>query len=355
MASGLTYSPAPLILEERDAEEERDVEEPRSAAAARISGYRRALLVSLGAALPAALVVALLLGSQPAGAPLTFPADGITYLQEVEDPCNKFPFIRLDEVLHSNLGNQGPDTGDEGIVFRAKDIIPSQPELELLITVNATDAYQAGHASMNGIHGKYGLITVKPGNEAEFTFKVLDPVTRKAKTLAKQEVTFFDLDQSASGDNQEYVEAEGFTNLWLTKNTEIVQTEVDGKTRFTSSQPGSGADNPKDPTALTVQQKNRAVSLEYKDFAELKFTMGCGTGRYARYFMFVLRPSLVCATTMGDVAAGEDDVISVIETTLAPSTAVTTAAPEKDYWFIVPLWKWQLYVPSFKFEAVPST
>eukprot|EP00416_Gambierdiscus_australes_P037656 CAMPEP_0171110544 /NCGR_PEP_ID=MMETSP0766_2-20121228/71669_1 /TAXON_ID=439317 /ORGANISM="Gambierdiscus australes, Strain CAWD 149" /LENGTH=101 /DNA_ID=CAMNT_0011572427 /DNA_START=1 /DNA_END=303 /DNA_ORIENTATION=- len=101
MASGLTYSPAPLILEERDAEEERDVEEPRSAAAARISGYRRALLVSLGAALPAALVVALLLGSQPAGAPLTFPADGITYLQEVEDPCNKFPFIRLDEVLHS--------------------------------------------------------------------------------------------------------------------------------------------------------------------------------------------------------------------------------------------------------------
>lgn len=257
-----------------------------------------------------------------------------------DDPCGHYPFIDLEEVTHSNLNKEGPDSGAEGLVFKAKDYEPGHAPQELLLVVNASATYKAGHAKYNGIHGKYGLITLKAGNEAEFTFKVLDPVTLQPKKLSKQEFTFFDMDQSSGGDNQEYLEVSGQSNVWLTKNTEIQVTELpDGKTKFMSSEAGNGGDNPKDPLALTMQQKNRAVTIEFKDFDELKVTLGCTNGRYARYFMFVARPSLLCAQTVGPVDAGEDEVEVVGTTTAAPNGrgGTTSSAPERDCWFTVPL------------------
>mmetsp|Transcript_51177 Transcript_51177/g.118951 ORF Transcript_51177/g.118951 Transcript_51177/m.118951 type:complete len:350 (+) Transcript_51177:71-1120(+) len=316
------------LCPETASEEEALIEDERRPSTTRWSRSARGLVAVFGLVGLAALLWA---GAGGHHGLLAGRADIVVRFNEaISDPCSQYPFISLLEVLHSNLGNQGPDSGDEGIVYRAQDLIPGQEPVDLLMVVNASSSYQAGHAKYNGIHGKYGLITLKAGNEADFTFKFLDAKTRQPKRLEKQEFTFFDLDQHANDENREYILVEKPSNVWLTKNSELQQIHENGKTKFMSSTMGNGRDNPKDPTALTVQQKNRAVTLEFENFQELNITLGCTPGNYARYFMFVARPSLLCAQTVGSAENGEDKAISQVDTTVAPTVAPTTLAPIPD-------------------------
>lgn len=333
----MAYAPA---LNVEGSDQEGLLEEPARPAFSWVP--KRGLLATLGFATAGAALLWLGRTSPRPQMPLAF-VDGAMQLDAMDanDPCRKYPFIDLKEVLHKNLGNQGPDTGDEGLKYKAAYYKPGEQHEDLILVVNASAAYKAGHAKYNGIHGKYGLITLRSGNEAEFTFKILDAATGKPKTLAKQEFTFFDLDQSAGDLNREYIEVDHPSNMWLTKNTEIqVSTVGSGKTKFMSSVKGSGSDNPKDPLALTVQQKNRAVTVEFKDFSELKVTLGCTPGRHARYFMFVIRPTLLCAKTVGSVDKGGDEVVTVTTTTGAPTAAPAPAGKEvakKDCLATIPL------------------
>lgn len=245
------------------------------------------------------------------------------------DPCAGFPFISLERVTHSNLGGLGPDKGDEGIVFSAKDYVPGSYTEDLVITLNASAKYKAGHVSDNGIHGKYGQISMEGGTEAEFTFRIIDPATKKPKKVKKQEFTFLDLDQSAGVTNREYIKVRDVAQVWLTKNTEILVSEVDGTKQYTSSVEGDGHDNPRDPLALTVQQKNRAVTMEFRDFSELKVTLGSTPGPHVRDFFFVARPTLLCAQTVGYANDGEDEVMAVEHTDSASSSDGKTGSEEE--------------------------
>eukprot|EP00408_Alexandrium_pacificum_P004036 CAMPEP_0171211486 /NCGR_PEP_ID=MMETSP0790-20130122/29647_1 /TAXON_ID=2925 /ORGANISM="Alexandrium catenella, Strain OF101" /LENGTH=152 /DNA_ID=CAMNT_0011677151 /DNA_START=8 /DNA_END=463 /DNA_ORIENTATION=- len=126
--------------------------------------------------------------------------------------------------------------------------------------------------------------------------------------------------------------------MWLAKNTEIEVTNLgNGKTKFMSSTQGNGRDNPRDPKALTVQQKNRAVTLEFKDFDELKVTLGATAGKHARYFMYVFRPSLICAKTVGKVDGSEDEVVKVDPSKATTLPPTTSKPPAKDCLMTVPV------------------
>merc|ERR1712194_821926 len=67
--------------------------------------------------------------------------------------------------------------------------------------------------------------------------------------------------------------------------------------QFTASTEGTGADNPSDPTELTIQQKDRAVTVEFADAKVIEFEIGASAGMTGRVFSFVFRPSLLCAKT----------------------------------------------------------
>merc|ERR1719507_2953392 len=38
-----------------------------------------------------------------------------------DDPCKDFDYISIDRVIHKNLGNAGPDSGAEGMVYEGMD------------------------------------------------------------------------------------------------------------------------------------------------------------------------------------------------------------------------------------------
>lgn len=223
--------------------------------------------------------------------------------------CEGFASLRL---LHSNLGNEGPDDGDEGIAYQSKDETPSGETRDLLITINASSTYQAAHPKFNGVHGEFFLITMQAGSEATFTIRVLDPETWKPTKVAKRSFTFFDLDQDANNTSKEYIKVSGYSKYFLTNQTEVnVTNESKGVTAFSSSARGDGSDNPNSPTSLTVEQKHRAVTIEFQDSEEVKVTLGCTAGKHQTYFIFAAVPSLLCATTIGPVAdKGEDAAVS---------------------------------------------
>eukprot|EP00411_Alexandrium_monilatum_P047522 CAMPEP_0175461424 /NCGR_PEP_ID=MMETSP0095-20121207/68153_1 /TAXON_ID=311494 /ORGANISM="Alexandrium monilatum, Strain CCMP3105" /LENGTH=224 /DNA_ID=CAMNT_0016762477 /DNA_START=53 /DNA_END=728 /DNA_ORIENTATION=- len=193
---------------------------------------------------------------------------------------------------------------------------------------------------------------MEAGNEAEFTFRFYND-SWAPMTIPKQEIVtarFFCCTVKARGSLGLSLPLPGMLdmNFFRPSGRSVTCTK-----KFMSSMPGSGSDNPRDPLALTVQQKNRAVTIEFDDFSELNVTLGCTSGRYARYFMFVARPSLLCARTVGGSKA-DTEVITVETTTVAPSDirGATTAAPEEDDCLVqVPVIKFCIFKKAWKFGS----
>lgn len=265
-------------------------------------------------------------------------------------PCEGEAQIRLSQPIHSNLGNKGPDTGDEGIVYPGVNIQPGMPNQEVLVVVNATN--DGVDTRSNGIWGKYAGIAVNGGTMMHANFAILDKNTRNPVVIRELDVTFFDLDRHMEGQGVEYIKIKKPDQYFLTKNTLLEVSEGDdGYVAFKATANGNSADNPQDPLFLTTEQKNKAVTVRYKDVD--KFEVELGSEGYAgnyRGFIFVLRPSLLCAKT----SDGEDPqvVTETLGTTTTPTAVgvveveeTTTKRKEKRCLFTVPIINW--CIPKF--------
>jgi len=142
--------------------------------------------------------------------------------------------------------------------------------------------------------------------------------------IRRQEFTFFDLDMAPNGETIEYVKAWGFHTATLTEHSELTRTNTsDGSMTFTASKEGNGDDGPEDPLMLTIQQKNRALTLEWANFTEFDLEFGCSDGWHTRYFTFVARPSLWCAQTSTPFGVGPNPQLSTISNTAAITSIET--------------------------------
>jgi len=254
---------------------------------------------------------------------------GLVGLQAA-DPCSSYPFLRLDEATHKNLGNRGPDAGAEGIVIRGRDLGQGETGKEIELRVNAVGPYEINDPRWNGLSGQYGLISVMPGTHVEVTFEVVDRATQQPMHLPQVHFTFFDLDMEEGGGARESITVAGLSDAYFMHDTEVVHTaNPDGSHTFAASQVGTGHDNPADPLLLTAQQKNRCVTLKFTDFTRMRANLSASPGTHVRGFMFVGRPSVLCARTDGQ--GGGDSIDSLVTTTT--TTAAAGGAGGASCWF----------------------
>jgi len=299
---------------------------------------RRVLAVMVGIAVSGTAVVAVVRGSSTKSIRAkTDRADAISQLSE-EDPCDGYPQIKLsEEPLHKNFGNKGPDEGDEGLVYEGTNIHPGKPEQEVLVVVNSTGP-AAIDISTYGMNGDYALLDAKGGTFVHAKFSILDK-NRKPITVPELDVTFFDLDKHTSGNEVEFVKIKKPDAHFLTKDTLIDVSEgTDGYVTFKATKEGTGADNPENPLMLTTEQKNKAVTVKYINTGNFEAELG-STGKGANYrgFLFVFRPSLLCAkTTDGEDPVIEEEKKATTTTTTLPETTTTTVE-EKQCWFTIPI------------------
>mmetsp|Transcript_56923 Transcript_56923/g.128418 ORF Transcript_56923/g.128418 Transcript_56923/m.128418 type:complete len:347 (+) Transcript_56923:80-1120(+) len=291
------------------------------------SSPKRSLAAALGLLGFGAAAAALVGRSSSPASLITGSIGAVTGLSE--DPCSGEPFLDMKEILHNNLGGKGPDKGAEGIVFKGKDLGSGESGKEILMVVNATGDYSPDSAKSNGFNGKYMTVNVQGGTKVHIHIRMLDAATKEPVKLHEQDFTFFDLDTATGGKNTEYLKTTGFDEVVTTQNTEVkISKGDDGFTTFKASTRGTGADNPRDPLLLTLQQRDRAVMLKFKDADNIEAELGCSEGPHPRYFTFVGRPSLAC----GKIKGGGDSTLVTKdsegnETKLASEAETTTAAP----------------------------
>jgi hypothetical protein len=153
------------------------------------------------------------------------------------DPCANYNRMRLDTVMHNNLGGKGPDSGEEGIVYQGVyvNLHSHQKPVEIEVHLNSLGTYTPNAAGENGFSKpgqKYESINIGGGTSVKVRFQVLDRATKFPITLDHLELTFFDLDTGDGGRTVESVEVNRLHSYYLTKNTEITvknKSRVSGK------------------------------------------------------------------------------------------------------------------------------
>jgi len=273
------------------------------------------------------------------GSPKRFPVVDVLGLEQLNsnDPCAAYAFLDLVKVVYNNLGNKGPDKGPEGLVYEANALTPNgATSRPLYITVNCTnlDDYTPYAVNEVGLGGKFGSFNIKEGTKVHLVFKVYDKATWAPFSIDSQQFSFFDLD-THMGEVVEYVKLKGLSSYTVSKTTEIdISKDDNGFYTFTATKEGTGADNPADPTQLNDMQRNRAVTVDFKNFDGFEAEFGASAGPLSpRWFKWVGRPSLLCAQNPNGILdpqnpGGGSDVNTV------------TVEEERNCWFIVPIFNW---------------
>lgn len=235
---------------------------------------------------------------------------------EVDANCEGLPFVHLDKVISSNLGKQGPDTNaTEGIIYAVTATNTGVEAKNLQIHVHSLASFdvkvenETSHDHdyrpafttgqyVNGIYGKFACVNVKQNTSLKLRAHAYDADKKEDIALPHGAISFFDLDTGKDNIlSVEHVTIKGHTGYYLSNETEINVSHVDGYTVFTATKEGTGDDNPSDPVSLSPLQKDRAISIEFEDKSKIDWEVGVSAGHTARVFSFVFRPSLLCAKT----------------------------------------------------------
>lgn len=209
-------------------------------------------------------------------------------------------------VVHSNLGGAGPDSGEETLVFGNV-----KPGVNLVIT--ATSPYTPntvnaqGGILRNDVKNGFGVINLASGSSVDLKFQFQDAATGSPKILESFLFTFFDADHGMAHESREAVTVTGFSSFKYSDETalDVTETSTDdaalnagaGVATFTSTMRGGKVDNPTNPLALNNLQERRTVVLLFENKAD--FTVSAGESGYAnpqgRNIFFAGSSALVCS------------------------------------------------------------
>jgi hypothetical protein len=254
-------------------------------------------------------------------------------------------------VVMNNLGGMGPTLTDSH--FIAYKNVGTCDGMSIDMKVSATTAYtpeNAGAAATNGKDGnsgKFGFLNMACGTDTDLKFEFSTDDT--PVTLGTSYFSFHDLDSGNKEIVREWMGVYSvFDEAFLANSTELVEeTMGPSGTRWRSSTPGSGRDNPDDPLYLTDQQKDRSVTIKMlgASYIDTNFGVTSKAGCKGRNFIFSFKTSLVpppptpSPTTAGETCStcviwGDPHVI-----TFQNHEARLRAHPSREEFFRTRGWK----------------
>lgn len=209
------------------------------------------------------------------------------------------------QVLHSNLGGVGPDSGAATLVY-------GNVKKGTNLVVSAMSAYSPnslnaeGGARRNGVHQGFGVINLDSDSSVDLKFSFVDSESGTPKVIDSFLFTFFDGDHGMSHQSRESVTVSGFSAFKVKDDTslEIIETATDddslasggGVATFTSTMNGGKAGNPISPLTLNSIQEQKTAVFLFEDKSE--FLITAGESGYAkaqgRNILFAGASGLVC-------------------------------------------------------------
>jgi len=195
-------------------------------------------------------------------------------------------------VSHSNLGGQGPDSGEETLVYSG---ITNQDGMVVDLVVTATSPYAPRDATKNGLQDDFGVLNLEINSAVDLLFRFMSggqPVVMNSFYF-----TFFDLDQGRAHESSEKATIRGFDSYRLSDGTSLDVEELgDSSAIFSSSMRGGKTDNPTSPLSLSHLQRERSVVVSFSAVSE--FSVQLSEENYAssqgRNWFFSGPSSIVC-------------------------------------------------------------
>lgn len=206
------------------------------------------------------------------------------------DPCKKLLTVDLNKPQISNLGGQGPDAGDEGMLF-ADAAGSNGQSLDLKVSAPGLKSHKPAKNSAAGGLGTINLKAGKNGSSAELTFALVtkDGASVELEAFA---ITFLDLDEAKRGKCRTTLTACGADKL--TAGAELSTSVVDQCQTVASSMFGTAANNPESLDGLTDNHKLRAATFMFPKGTEFKVKMDLSKGPGGRNLLFAIAPVLGC-------------------------------------------------------------
>jgi len=199
----------------------------------------------------------------------------------------------------SNLGGLGPDTG-AAQELRYYSVTTDDEGGQIDLVIVNTSEYIPRESSNNGLSGCFSQINVRSGsNPVDLDIRFYKTRTYEPVIFASHFVTIFDVDESRNNRGKESITVyDGVEQIFQYPDheLEIDDTPGNGLVRFTSTEVGTGVDNPTDPLNLTPLQMRRSVAFSYFDKLGFQLTFGATGGRGGRNFLFAGRSQLADPT-----------------------------------------------------------
>jgi len=207
-------------------------------------------------------------------------------------------------MVHSNLGGQGPDSGDQNLRVGNAGSWDGDA-FDIVVTVPTTYRPHPPRVHQNGLRDDVpgfenfmwiGLQTGRlcSGSLCKFTFKFVHAGTDTPFVLPEVHITVFDID-GKPGTDEELVSSKGYTDYVTDANPNIDErTMPNGFPGFSGTGNPREADNPTDPVNLTPLQRSNSVMYIYKGVSEFPMYFAIKNGDFAggRFLMFAGRSSL---------------------------------------------------------------
>lgn len=215
-------------------------------------------------------------------------------LEEETHGCNRYPTLRVKEVLHNNLAAQGPDVGEEGIMYRVEDPV-NHGDFDMVIHALGDSDFKVFDPHKAGLWGQNQAINMMPGGRIHARFSFRSSRTKQPVKVPALAITFFDFDEESPGFGREILQVhKGWFDYVVEASSSLNITRTGSDLRFEGTVMGSGPDNPVDAEHLTEEQARKAVSLSYRNVHSFNVTMSTTPGNWPRFFVFVARASLLC-------------------------------------------------------------
>ena len=150
---------------------------------------------------------------------------------------------------------------------------PDGRSVDILIT--NTTQYAATNPSLNKVNDNgFATINVQTGTNVELSLAFIDSYDDPIESIELECVmlSFYDFDTGKS--SVETLMVEGFETYTVSGNTELaIGADDSGRTTFSATARGYGADNPTDPVALTEVQRQRSVALRFEGVASVEMAL----------------------------------------------------------------------------------
>eukprot|EP00931_Biecheleriopsis_adriatica_P102975 TRINITY_DN77871_c0_g1_i1.p1 TRINITY_DN77871_c0_g1~~TRINITY_DN77871_c0_g1_i1.p1 ORF type:complete len:1268 (+),score=214.15 TRINITY_DN77871_c0_g1_i1:67-3870(+) len=213
-------------------------------------------------------------------------------------PVGSFKFVKM---LRNNFGGGTLPGSAEGMVIKA---IRQKPHWQckagdctqdIKIELHAKSHYSWHKQNMNGMHGNFIRIYVKPGKSVEVELLVKDFRTGEILDLPSLPVSVYDIDENTDNTGREYIVVHGEHHVSFGETMEGTVTKIENYAvsngqRYEAKKGAGLSEDPTHPDNMKVGQLSRSVEFTFIKPKEVRFTLGSERAHGGpRRFSFLLQ------------------------------------------------------------------